>query len=180
MHSIEINGVRIFSLFSYLPLFLLVLLQSAAVAGEAASKPASKAAQSKPRVAAVKPSNKSTVPTPTIVSEADALASFDRFTSEWMEKLARTEEFQRTQRMKVIPSPEGFSAEYVGYLPERYITVKRTDSRETPFIGILTYFERTLRCIGKTKEEALRGPFNQAETNQVSEIFRFTKGKWVY
>jgi hypothetical protein len=114
------------------------------------------------------------------ISEDAALASFDAFTIEWMKKLAQTEEFRRTQTLKVTQSSEGFTAEYMGYLPHRYIVVKKTSSSETPFVGILTYFEKTLRCVGKTREEALKGPFDHAATNQVSEIFRFTKGKWVY
>jgi hypothetical protein len=71
-------------------------------------------------------------------------------------------------------------AEYIGYLPHRYITVKKTSSKDTPFVGILTYFEKTLRCTGKNREEATRGPFQQVDTSQVAEIFRFTKGKWKY
>ena len=97
-----------------------------------------------------------------------------------MQKLAGTEEFQRTQRAQVTESPEGVSAEYVGYLPHRYLIVKKTGSTITPFIGILTYFEQTLQCVGKTREEALQGPWHQIDTRQVSEIFRFTKGKWEY
>jgi len=114
------------------------------------------------------------------ITEDAALASFDTFTIEWMQKLAGTEEFQRTQRAQVTESPEGVSAEYVGYLPHRYLIVKKTDSTITPFIGILTYFEQTLQCVGKTREEALQGPWHQIDTRQVSEIFRFTKGKWEY
>ena len=114
------------------------------------------------------------------VTEEAALASFDTFTQEWMHKLSQTEEFQRTQRKKVIQSTVGFSAEYIQYLPHRYIMVKKTQSQETPFIGILTYFEETLQSSGQTKEQALQGPFNAINTKQVSEIFRFTKGKWVY
>jgi hypothetical protein len=96
-----------------------------------------------------------------------------------MQKLAQTESFQKS-RAQVVESPEGFAAEYVGYIPERKINVKKTDSSDTPYVGILTYSEKRLRCAGKTKEAALQGPFEQVDTSQVSEIFRFTKGKWVY
>ncbi|MCS6925224.1 MAG: hypothetical protein NZ578_04900, partial [Candidatus Binatia bacterium] len=74
----------------------------------------------------------------------------------------------------------GVLAEYVGYLPHRYITVKKTSSKDTPFVGILTYYQQVMRSVGKTREEALKGPFQQAGTSQVSEIFRYTKGKWHY
>jgi hypothetical protein len=152
-------------------------------AGEAAT-PTGKAVKSKPKSPKAAKSTskraKAKPPAAATVTEDAALASFDTFTIEWMDKLSRTEEFQRTQRVKIAESPEGFSAEYIGYLPHRYIVVKKTSSKATPFVGILTYFEKTLRCRGKTKEEALQGPFEQVETNLVSEIFRFTKGKWEY
>lgn len=114
-----------------------------------------------------------------VVSEDIALASFDTFTIEWMKKLEETEQFHK-MKAKVIESPEGFSAEYTGYLPPRYTHVKKTESSDTPYVGILTYYEKTLRSTGKTKEEALQGTFSQVEQTQVSEIFRFTKGKWEY
>jgi hypothetical protein len=114
-----------------------------------------------------------------LVTEDMALATFDAFTIEWMKKLEDTEPFHKT-KAQVIQSTEGFSAEYTGYLPHRYIRVKKTESTDTPYVGILTYYEKKLRCTGKTKEEALQGPFDQVDTSPVSEIFRFTKGKWVY
>jgi hypothetical protein len=118
-------------------------------------------------------------PTLTAISEDVALSAFDTFTIEWMKKLEQTEEFHRTQA-KISQAPDGFSAEYTGYLPHRYIHVKKTEATDTPYVGILTYYERTFRCNAKTKDEVLKGPFDQVETTQVSEIFRFTKGKWVY
>ncbi len=116
---------------------------------------------------------------PLVITEENALAAFDTFTIDWMKKLGETEDFHKT-RAQAVESPDGFTAEYVAYIPDRSIRVKKTDSSDTPYVGILVYFEKKLRCAGKTKEEALQGPFNQVETNQVSEIFRFTKGKWVY
>lgn len=118
-------------------------------------------------------------PPVTHIDEDVALAAFDTFTIEWMKKLEQTEEFQRTQA-RISQSPDGFSAEYTGYLPHRYIHVKKTEATDTPYVGILTYYERRFRCSAKTKDDALKGPFEQVETSQVSEIFRFTKGKWVY
>jgi hypothetical protein len=133
-------------------------------------------AASAKKPAKTKSTKKQAAPT---LTEDVALASFETFTIEWMQKLAQTEDFHRTQA-KVSEAAGGFAAEYTGYLPTRYITIKKTSSSDTPFVGILTYFEKRLRCTGKTKEEAMKGPFDHVETNQVSEIFRFTKGKWVY
>ena len=116
---------------------------------------------------------------PLVITEESVLATFDTFTTEWMQKLALTEDFRKSQA-HLVESPDGFAAEYTGYVPERLINIKKTDSTDTPYVGVLTYFEKKLRCAGKTKEDALKGPFEQVETSQVSEIFRFTKGKWVY
>lgn len=112
-------------------------------------------------------------------AEARARTSFDVFTRKWMQKLARTEDFLK-ERMQIRQTQEGFVAEYTGYLPYRYTTIKLTQSKATPFIGILTYYKKTMRSVGKTKEQAISGLFEHAETSQVSEIFRYTEGEWVY
>ena len=113
-------------------------------------------------------------------AEDTAREGFDTFTREWMKKLIKTEDFQKKKKMRMTQTAEGFVAEYTGYLPHRYTVVKPTESEATPFIGVLTYYKKKMRCVGQTKEAALKGPFEQAGTSQVSEIFRFTKGKWVY
>jgi hypothetical protein len=111
--------------------------------------------------------------------EDRARASFDLFTRQWMQKLVRTDDFQK-KRMQIRQTQDGFVAEYTGYLPYRYTTIKLTQSELTPFIGTLTYYKKTMRSVGKTKEQAMSGLFEHAETSQVSEIFRYTKGEWVY
>ncbi len=120
-----------------------------------------------------------TAPIPQI-DEGTVRTAFETFTQEWMAKLAEAEEYHRKEQAKVTQTSDGFSAEYVGYLPQRSIEVKKTAYDDTPFVGTLSYYERTLRCTGKTKEEALQGPFQQVDTIPVREIFRFTNGKWVY
>lgn len=112
-------------------------------------------------------------------AEDQARASFDVFTHKWMRKLAETEDFQQ-KRMQITQTQEGFIAEYIGYLPYRYTKIKLTQSEATPFIGILTYYKKTMRSVGKTEKQAINGLFEHAETSQVSEIFRYTKGEWVY
>jgi len=168
---------RFLVFFSFL--LLLVCSPLAWAADQQGAPPAKHAAKSS-RTAARKPAKtEAAVPPLVDLTEEAVQTSFDAFTIEWMKKLADTEEFHRTQAV-VSQSPEGFAAEYVGYLPHRYIIIKKTDSKDTPFVGILTYYEKTMRCVGKTKEEALKGPFEASDSQQVSEIFRFTKGKWVY
>ncbi len=120
-------------------------------------------------------------PAPSAGEEAEdwARASFDVFTRKWMQKLARTEDFLK-KGMQIRQTQEGFVAEYTGYLPYRYTKIKQTQSKAIPFIGILTYYKKTMRSVGKTEKQATNGLFEHAETSQVSEIFRYTKGEWVY
>lgn len=182
MQTLRAVRLQVVSLASCLTFLSLFCPSPASSADQAAAK------TSKTKSAATTPvhspkqntkAKKKVVVIPTITEE-EAHASFDAFTLEWMNKLQRTEEFQRTQRIKIVESQDGVFAEYAGYLPHRYIIVKKTSSKDTPFVGILTYYQQTLRCVGKTREEAIKGPFQQIGTSQVSEIFRYTKGKWHY
>ena len=182
MKTVNTNWKRLFSL---LCTILLLFTVPTVVLAESQSKTSvrkstkakSTKAKSKTRS---KASAKKAPPALVVIDEAVVQSSFDTFTQDWMKKLAEAEEYHRKELIKVSQTGESFSAEYVGYLPQRFIEVKKTTSTETPFIGTLTYYERTLRCTGKTKETATQGPFEQVETTPVKEIFRFTKGKWVY
>lgn len=168
--------------FTFISLLILTLTTSLVSAADQAKKSTTKSVKKTTATQSAKRQPaQAKIPSPTLVavSEDVALSAFDTFTIEWMKKLEQTEEFRRTQA-QISQSPDGFSAEYTGYLPHRYIHVKKTEATDTPYVGILTYYERKLRCNAKTKDEAIKGPFDQVETNQVSEIFRFTKGKWVY
>ena len=110
------------------------------------------------------------------LAEEAARESFDTFTIAWMRKLTKIDRHKE----KVTEVDGNFSVEYLKYLPTRFTVVKKTKSEETPFVGILTYYKRQFHSTGTTKEEALEGPFEELKTKQVSEIFRYTRGKWVY
>ena len=112
---------------------------------------------------------------------AFAVESFDAFSRQWMEKLSRAQSYRRSNRMRFEKTPRGFLAEYVGYdLASRQIRVKPTDSRPTPFIGVLTYNETVLRSFGRSREKAAQGPFTVVETRPVMEVFRYSAGRWEY
>jgi len=181
MKTVNMNWKRLFSL---LCITLLLLTVPTIVLADSQSKTSvrksTKAKSTKVKKTRSKASAKKAPPALAVIDEVVVQSSFDTFTQDWMKKLAEAEEYHRKELIKVSQTGESFSAEYVGYLPQRFIEVKKTTSTETPFIGTLTYYERTLRCTGKTKETAAQGPFEQVETTPVKEIFRFTKGKWVY
>jgi hypothetical protein len=182
MKTVTTNWKRLLSLFCIS--FLLLAVPHLALAEspvKTSVRKSTKAKSSKAKSSRSKASaKKKTSPAPVVIDEVAVQSSFETFTLDWMKKLAEAEEYHRQEQLKVSQTGETFSAEYVGYLPQRFVAVKKTTSTETPFIGTLTYYERTLRCTGKTKEAASQGPFEQVETTPVKEIFRFTKGKWVY
>jgi len=181
MKTVNTSWKRLFSLFCITLLLLAVpTLVLAGSQSKTSARKSTKAKTTKAKTTKAKTSVKKAPPAPVVIDEAVVQSSFDTFTQDWMKKLAEAEEYHRQELLKISQNGESFSAEYVGYLPQRFIAVKKTTSTETPFIGTLTYYERTLRCTGKTKEAATQGPFEQVETIPVKEIFRFTKGKWVY
>ena len=179
MKTGNMSWQRLVSLFC---VTLLLLTVPALAFAESPSKKTSARKSTKAKTTKSKTAAKAqkTPPEPVVIDETVVQSSFETFTQDWMKKLAEAEEYHRKEQLKFSQDGESFSAEYIGYLPQRIIEVKKTTSQETPFIGTLTYYERTLRCTGKTKEAATQGPFEQVETTPVKEIFRFTKGKWVY
>jgi hypothetical protein len=180
MRTVNVSWKRLFSLLcTTLLLFTVPTIVLADSQSKTSVRKSTKAKSTKVKKTRSKASAKK-APVLVVIDEAVVQSSFDTFTQDWMKKLAEAEEYHRKELIKVSQTGESFSAEYVGYLPQRFIEVKKTTSTETPFIGTLTYYERTLRCTGKTKETAAQGPFEQMETTPVKEIFRFTKGKWVY
>ena len=105
--------------------------------------------------------------------------SFEKFNRSWMKKLQRIER-ENFRNIKAEDSGDLYRAEYIGYSREFDFSVKRTKSSLTPFIGILTYNEIKYVSIGRDKKGALKGPFFINTRIKVKEIFRYTKGEWVY
>jgi hypothetical protein len=181
MKMINSSWKRLFSFFCItLLLFAVPTMGLAEPQSKTSVRKSTTAKSTKAKTTKSKTSAKKTPPAPVVIDEAVVQSSFETFTLDWMKKLAEAEEYHRQEQLKVSQNGESFSAEYVGYLPQRFVEVKKTTSTETPFIGTLTYYERTLRCTGKTEAAAAQGPFEQVETTPVKEIFRYTKGKWVY
>lgn len=58
--------------------------------------------------------------------------------------------------------------------------IKKTGSRITPYVGILHYEKVTVCCKGRTPKQACKGPFQSERIAAITEIFRYTNGKWVY
>lgn len=73
---------------------------------------------------------------------------------------------------------DAVAGNYVGYSPQHTCVVK-DDSGSVP-VGKISYLEVRYEKRGATREEAERSTARPIETTEVTEIFRFSKGEWVY
>lgn len=58
--------------------------------------------------------------------------------------------------------------------------IKPTGQKASPYVGVLRYEKVTVCCKGYTPAEARKGPFKSERVASVTEIFRYSHGKWVY
>jgi hypothetical protein len=105
--------------------------------------------------------------------------SFEQFVNAWMAKLDRIGEMN-IRAPDITPSDQGFVGRYVCYGPECEFSIKETGSPETPFIGVLHYWEKHFLKKGETWQKTIQSPGMLTDKIPVTEIFRFTQGKWVY
>jgi hypothetical protein len=113
---------------------------------------------------------------------AQAEQSFLEFQKEWVKKL-NTEGKYGERNMRIEKSSGGgaeFIASYDVVKEPKSYQVKKTDQKATPYIGTLQYEIWTCSAMGKTQEEAQKGPFSCQPRSETTEIFRFTGSKWVY
>lgn len=137
----------------------------------------SKSKAKQPVATAKKESGKQAVPNAN--SEETANKLFADFVADWMKKLEGINNANRA-KLKIQAVDGGYSCCYVHYGPDREFWIKRTDSPVTPFVGFLRYSEKTLQKYGKTQEEVLQDVERVIAETPVTEIFRYSKGKWVY
>ncbi len=103
--------------------------------------------------------------------------SFPQFCEEWMQKLADRERRNRSLINWREERGEVWGT-YVGYSTQHECIYKETQD-STP-LGKITYLEVRYEKRGSTREEAERTPPRAIETTEVTEIFRYAKGKWQY
>lgn len=108
-----------------------------------------------------------------------AQKSFEQFVNVWMSRLDRIGKMNILD-IDIVPHDQGFAGQYVCYGPECEFSIKETRSPETPFVGILHYSEKHFLKKGETKQKAFQSAGMLTEKIRVTEIFRFTRGKWVY
>lgn len=108
-----------------------------------------------------------------------AAGSFQAFCQEWMQKLAARERDNK-QKIKWENGAEGTRGEYVGYSQEHTCQMRDYTNPESVPVGIITYREYRYQQTGATSEEAMKNEPRAVEAIEVTEIFRYTAGKWVY
>ncbi len=111
----------------------------------------------------------------------NAEEAFKEFAANWM---ARLEKISKNNAKNVTPKSSGpngtYSCKYVCYGPECRTSVKKTDSSVTPYIGMIYYSEKQILKKGANKQEAINDPGSVIVETPVTEIFRFSKGRWIY
>lgn len=103
---------------------------------------------------------------------------FEAFASSWMDKLRERERFNQG-KVKWKPSGAGVEAVYVGYDTANYRLLPISNIETMP-IGKIVYLELTLRLAGETEEAARAGRPQIIDRVEVTELFRYAGGKWVY
>ncbi len=108
-----------------------------------------------------------------------AQKSFEHFVNVWMSKLDKIGKMN-ILGIDIMPRDQGFVGRYVCYGPECKFSIKETGSAETPFVGILCYSEKHFLKKGENRQKTFQNPGMLTKKIRVTEIFRFTHGKWVY
>ncbi len=119
---------------------------------------------------------------PGTANAAQAEQSFADFQKGWMQKISQHGSYG-SANAKVTEDPNqagSFVAMYTELGEIKNSEVKKTDNKATPFVGTIKYERTDYVCRGKTRDEAVKGPFKPEPPELVTEIFRYTRGKWVY
>lgn len=113
------------------------------------------------------------------LSEEKIKTMYDVFISDWMSKL---DKISKTNMEKVAfnSDPDGYAGKYILYGPDKDFWVKKTDSSLTTHVGYLKYKQKVYEKKGKTMTDAQNCAPCLVQENNVTEIFRFTNGKWIY
>ncbi len=108
----------------------------------------------------------------------EAMRRFRVFCRSWMAKL-RERERQNREHIRWRRTPVGVVGEYVGYDTESYRILPPADVDVTP-VGRIVYMELRLRVEGGSEREALARKPQVIERTEVTELFRYDRGSWVY
>lgn len=95
---------------------------------------------------------------------SQAMRSLERFARSWMQELHRLE----AQGRAAGPRQGGYRA----FGPDYAVTLKATGNARAPWVGLIRYAEHEFACRS--------AGCSRAATRNVTEVFRFQGGRWVY
>jgi hypothetical protein len=104
--------------------------------------------------------------------------TFKTFCDGWMIKL-RERERNNIAHIEWKPGDRGVVGEYVGYDTEN-ITIPDITNPDKQPIGRVVYMELKLRLSGTSDVDALAQKPEIIERTEVTELFRYDHGNWVY
>lgn len=108
------------------------------------------------------------------------LASFESFSKTWMAKLEQVNQ-QNSRDMKPEPTSNGgLVGRYLCYGPDCLREVRGTSSKATPYVGIIRYPQKMMEKKGETIQQIKEQTGVATNETPVTEIFRYTGGRWIY
>lgn len=107
----------------------------------------------------------------------DPADSFPQFCDEWAEKLAARER-DNVANIKWESEDGVVKGDYVGYTRE-HTCVTKMGTQSTP-VGKIIYREIKYEKLGSTIDEAAHTEARPIDVTEITEIFRYAGGKWIY
>jgi hypothetical protein len=114
--------------------------------------------------------------------DTQAESSFLAFQKTWIQKLNKEGRYGE-KSMRVDRSSEDrslFVARYDMVKEAGACRIKKTGQTACPYVGVMRYEVWTCSAQGKTQDQARRGPFQCQPQSEITEIFRYAGGMWVY
>jgi hypothetical protein len=111
-------------------------------------------------------------------SDEEIAEQLKAFCVKWMGFL-ETRERDNRKAVKWEKGEAGVSGHYVGYSKEYDCTLKERSSNGTP-VATIVYKEFVYEKTGASQGEAEQAEAKQVDATEVTEIFRYNKGAWVY
>jgi len=112
------------------------------------------------------------------VSDEKLAEDLKMFCKKWMGFL-ETRERDNKRGVKWQNTPGNVKGQFVGYSTEYDCTLKERSSNGTP-IATIVYKEYVYETTGASQDEALAAKPTIVDATEVTEIFRYNKGEWVY
>jgi hypothetical protein len=106
-------------------------------------------------------------------------AKFEKFCSEWMHKL-EVRERDNVKQIRWVKNGSGVEGEYVGYSSEHTCQLKQPNGSKGATVGEIIYREIRYQKKGPSPDAAAAASPRAIEATEVTEIFRYGKGKWEY